>query len=117
MSSSVVRWGRSLRARTAAMHDSNHATSLSTHVRRAAGAEARDVGAARRGAFALERGVALDQLERVLAREDQQLRVPDEVRRAQFRDPVLARAEELAGAADAQVLLGDAEAVVRGAEH
>ena len=50
---------------------------------------------------------------RVLARVAQHLVIAGQVRDAELGQPVLARAEELAGPAQAQVLLRDAEPVVR----
>src|SRR5688572_31911870 len=61
----------------------------------------------------LELRVALQQLQRVAARHAQQLELLGDVGQLELRQAVLADAEELAGAAELQVHLGDLEAVGR----
>ena len=59
----------------------------------------------------LEEGIALDQVEGVLARKAEELVVGNDVADLELGQAVLASAEEFTGASEAKVLLGDLKAV------
>ena len=64
--------------------------------------------AARRG----QGGVALEHQARVVMGDGDEIAMGGGIDEAEIRQPALARAEKLAGAAELQILLGDAEAVL-----
>ena len=69
-------------------------------------------GAQRRAPLGLQLGIALDDQAGVVARRLQQLAVGREVGQPHVGQAALPGAQQLAGAAQAQILLGDAEAVL-----
>src|SRR5262249_53628737 len=69
-------------------------------------------GAQSAAALRLQLGIALDHQPRIVARRLQQLGMGGEVGQFHIRQTALAGAQKLAGAAQAQVLLGDAKAIL-----
>ena len=79
---------------------------------RVVAAEEVEQGAQRRAALGLQVGIAIDHQPRVVAGGLQQLGMGGEVGQPHVGQAALARAQKLAGAAQAEILLGDAKAVL-----